>query len=473
VSSEARSTNKALQSKPPIWVGDELDSVKLADGRLTKRLKVLLGQMGDKPGASIPFACQDWANTKAAYRFLSNKRVDESQIMQGHFLATQSRFEGHCQTEDDPYVLILHDTTEVSYRREDPSRVGLIGKLDQYTQCGVLLHSSLAVTTEGLPLGLAASRFWTRQEFKGTNALRRLVNPTRIPIHTKESYRWIENVRQSTQLFNHPQRCLHIGDRESDIYELFCEAKALNTHFLVRTCVNRLAGVKGKTLNDYMGQLTCQGTHRVQVLNRFGKPEWATLELTYQRLTVHPPIGKQKDYPDLELTVLHAREVDPPSGRAPIYWKLMTDLTVTNQHEAVEKLQWYALRWKIEVFHKVLKSGCKVEASKLRTAHGLSNLIALYCILAWRIFWLTMLNRSMPDESATIVFTDAEQRALDYYTKNRASQTLSSYALKLARLGGYLARKQDPPPGNQITWRALQRLNDIVLGMELARENCG
>jgi hypothetical protein len=105
----------------------------------------------------------------------------------------------------------------------------------------VLLHTSLVLTTEGLPLGIAASKFWTRQEFKGTNALKRSVNPTRMPIEQKESYRWLENMRQSTQLLGQPEQCIPIGDRESDIYELFCEARQHNTHFLVRTVVNRLA----------------------------------------------------------------------------------------------------------------------------------------------------------------------------------------------------------------------------------------
>lgn len=104
------------------------------------------------------------------------------------------------------------------------------------------MHSSLALTTDGLPLGLASIKFWTRKFFKGTNALKRKINPTRIPIQEKESFRWLENLRQSTALLNKPSQCVHIGDRESDIYELFAVAQALGTNFLVRTCVDRLAG---------------------------------------------------------------------------------------------------------------------------------------------------------------------------------------------------------------------------------------
>ena len=192
--------------------------------------------------------CQDWANTKAAYRFLSNQRVTEAEILSGHFQSTRDRF---AATEE--VVLVLHDTTEFSYHRADRQAVGILhrspigldrdGKPRHYVVCGIQMHSSVAMTTDGLPLGLTATKFWTRKEFKGCNALKRKINPTRVPIEKKESIRWLENLKQSTALLNDSERCVHIGDRESDIYELFCTAEALGTHFLVRTCVDRLAGM--------------------------------------------------------------------------------------------------------------------------------------------------------------------------------------------------------------------------------------
>lgn len=108
------------------------------------------------------------------------------------------------------------------------------GRHKPRTVCGILMHSSLAVTTEGLPLGLAAVKFWGRKEFKGCTALKRKINPTRVPIETKESFRWLDNLRQSTTLFGRADRCVHIGDRESDIYELFCLARQLDTHLRYR-----------------------------------------------------------------------------------------------------------------------------------------------------------------------------------------------------------------------------------------------
>jgi hypothetical protein len=219
------------------------------------------------------------------------------------------------------------------------------------------MHSSLVVTAEGLPLGLAAIKFWTRDKFHGANALKRRINPTRVPIEQKESYRWLENLRQSTTLLAQPKRIVHIGDRESDIYELFCTAHDAGTNFLLRTCVDRLAGDGSHTIADEMREVQVQGLHRVEVRNRKGEVSEAVLELRYRRIRVLPPINKQKRYPELTLTVLHATERNPPKERDRIDWKLITNLPVRSRMEAVEKLRWYAMRWKIETFHKILKSG--------------------------------------------------------------------------------------------------------------------
>jgi hypothetical protein len=155
----------------------------------------------------------------------------------------------------------------------------------------------------------------------------------------------------------------------------------------------------------------------------------------------------------------------------------MTDLSIKSRADAIEKLDWYAMRWKIETFHKILKSGCKAEESKLRTADRLANLISVFCILSWRIFWLTMLNRCAARAPAQLALTQTEVELLDRIVKDtprttRAPPLLRSL-IKLAQLGGYLARANDPPPGNTVMWRGIRRLIDIQLGYELAQEHCG
>jgi hypothetical protein len=199
----------------------------------------------------------------------------------------------------------------------------------------------------------------------------------------------------------------------------------------------------------------------------FGDPDEAVLEIRYRKIRVLPPIGKQKRYPSLTLTVIHAEERGPPKNRKKIDWKLIADLPVGSRADAIEKLEWYALRWKIEVFHKILKSGCKAEESKLRTAQRLANLVSVFCILSWRVFWMTMLNRSAPDALPTLVLTATEIAVLDRLVSDKPParrKTLSHYLTKIARLGGYLARANDPPPGNTVMWRGLSRLTDIALG---------
>jgi hypothetical protein len=454
----------------------ELAGCQFSDPRLGRRFQKFARQLSSRLGQTIPLACQDWTNTKAAYRFLSNGRVNEMAILAGHFQATRERF----GAAEGP-ILVLHDTTEFSYTRESKEAIGILykscGRKDKdgrprlHTVCGILMHSSLAVTAEGLPLGLAAIKFWTRSKFKGANALKKKVNPTRVPIEAKESVRWLENLRQSTELLGDPSRCVHIGDRESDIYELFCAAQESGTKFLLRTCVDRLADDGKHTIAAVMRRINVKATHKVEVRDAKGIVSLATVNVKYHRLRVYPPIGKQKDYPPLLLTVIYAQEAFTPRHREKIDWKLITNLPIRSRKDAVEKLRWYAMRWRIETFHKILKSGCRAEASKLRTAERIVNLIAVFCILSWRIFWMTMMNRVAPVASPLVALTKIETQLLDRLLPteiNRPKATLSTYLVKIARLGGYLNRAKDSPPGNTVMWRGLSRLTDIELGFLLA-----
>jgi Transposase DNA-binding len=181
----------------------EIAGCAFKDARLGHRFRMLLKRLGSAMGESIPLVCQDWANTKAAYRFFANERGTEEDILAGHFQSTRDRFAAAGGS-----ILTLHDTTEFSYQRENlalirstkkiNSRRDKAGRLRSHIVCGILMHSSIAVTTEGLPLGLAAIKFWARKKFKGTSALKKKSNPTRVPIEKKGSIRCLENLTQST-----------------------------------------------------------------------------------------------------------------------------------------------------------------------------------------------------------------------------------------------------------------------------------
>jgi hypothetical protein len=400
----------------------------------------LLEQMGDAVGESVPMACQDWANAKAAYRFFSNERVNEADILSGHFGATRERF-----STGTGLVLVLHDTTQFTFQRERMQPIGIThkasnrrgerGRRRNLTICGILMHSSLVVTREVLPLGLTAIKFWNRKKFKGCDALKKKINPTRVPIEQKESIRWLENLKQSTVTLGDPTRCVHIGDRESDIYELFCTTREIGTHFLVRTCVDRLAGDGNHTVVDDMAKAKVRGRHRFEIQDANGNLNTAVLEIKFEELQLLPPIGKQKKYPSLELTVIHAQGCGKPKNRKRIDWKLITDLPIKSFADAVEKLQWYALRWKIEVFYKILKSGCKAEDSRLRTAERLVNLVSIFCIVSWRIFWMTMLNRADPHALPNLALTATETCLLDHLVRDKGEpserKSTSRYIVKI------------------------------------------
>jgi len=461
------------------WIENELQGCKFRDERLGKRLLKLTQQLSHGSGESIPLSCQDWASTKAAYRLFANDNISDQEIFEGHFQATKSRF-----AEIDGPILVLHDTSEIAYQRSDPEKIGIIKHKAKNnknrTSCGVLMHTSLVITPEGLPLGLSAVKFWNRKKFKGTRALRGKFNLTKVAIEEKESFRWIESLRQSNQRLGDSHRLIHIGDRESDIYEFFSESQATDSNFLVRICANRRIEGEFSTIYKQMEASTPMGVHRICCRDANGFDVETELEIRFQKMVIQPPLGQKRErYPNVEVNVIFATEIGKPQGsRKKIIWKLITDLSVNSLEDAVEKLQWYALRWKIEVYFNILKSGCGVEGSKLRTAESLFKFLSIFCIISWRIFWMTMINRESQELPAKIALTEKEMLILDTLKPDRKSgsqrkNNLSDYILKIAKLGGYLARSSDPPPGNKVIWRGMAKLLDIHLGLEIGQKLVG
>lgn len=239
-------------------------------------------------------------------------------------------------------------------------------------------------------------------------------------------------------------------------------------------CCPTITTTDGKqTLNNVMDKQRVKAIHRVEVQNNKGQPSVAHLEMKYHRLQIQPPLGKEKRYKGLTVTVIRARERGNPKDREPIDWKLITNLPATSKAQAIEKLDWYAMHWKIEPFHKVLKSGCRAEESKLRTAERLANLIAMMSIFAWRVLWLCMVNRVSPDLPARLVFTNTEIAILNSLVPAKVGarkRTVGNLLNQLARLGGYLNRTRDSLPGNLVLWRGIARLTDIHLGFMIARD---
>lgn len=287
------------------------------DARLNRRLGAMLAAMGERPGKSLPTAFQDRANTKAAYRVFANENVSEDKILAGHFAASALR----AQATEGP-ILVLQDTTEVSFKRAAPEKIGFTktscgrktkeGRHTRHTLCGMLMHVSLAVTPDGLPLGLTPAKFWSRGKFRGTKALKRKVNPTRVPIERKESMRWLDNMRLSTELIGAPERCVHIGDRESDIHELFCLAQELGTRFLVRSCVDRPAEDGDTTIAQVMAEIEPGGTHLVRFRDA-RRPAAGSAPVGRLRLDDGAPADRQAETPRPSEPSDHPRPRDRPA----------------------------------------------------------------------------------------------------------------------------------------------------------------
>lgn len=456
------------------WFDEETEHCHFKDKRIGDRFRQIIRSVAASPGESIPKACQDWAETKAVYRFLSNARVCAQEILGGHFHQTSERVSA-CQGP----VLVLHDTSEFTFKRKDPKPIGSTRKLPtnktilaafgkNTTVCGCLLHASLAITPEGLPLGLTDCYQWSRHAFKNTRAMKKKINPTRVPISTKESQRWLDNILRTHETTNcDPQKLIHIGDREADIYELYSLCSQLNTHFLVRVCVNRLANES--TLAEELMLSEKKFSKRIEFDDTDGNRVSTRINVKVKKLLLHPPVNKSREYDDLHVTVVSAVEEKQPADRDRIRWTLLTNLPVKNKADTLKVLDWYKQRWKIEVYFKVLKSGMAVEQLKLRDRKRLERWIALCCVVSWRIHWLTMLAREAETFPEAYVFADTECLILKRTAKlHDAASGITVYLYALAKLGGYLDRTTDPPPGIIVMWRGIRELSKLRRGYEIA-----
>ena len=366
------STNSISNSTPNDWATHEFIHAPLSDQRLVQRLISVASDFALQPTASIPQACGSWANAKAAYRFFDHDAIAPEDLLASHLQATIQR------AADHPIVLCPQDTTTLNYSTHPQTQgLGPIGNNRDKT-IGLLLHSTLALTPSGQPLGLlhAQSRARDARAFRRSSAQR-----NRLARAAKESQKWIDSLTACQTL---AAQCPHttlvnLADREGDLYDLFAQAlgptPAGRVHLLVRAQHNRQVAHPQKYLWDWLAARPVAARLKIQVPRKNGQPgRLATLSIRFTPVTLRPPCLKE-DQPPLTLWAVEARETRPPGGATPVCWRLLTTLPVTCAEEAVEKVRWYALRWPIEVMHKVLKSGCKVEQRQLETAARLRRVV--------------------------------------------------------------------------------------------------
>ena len=446
------------------WAAHELAHAKLPDQRLVKRLMTLATDFARHPTAAIPQACGSWPGTKAAYRFFDNEAVQPEAILAAHVQATVQRMQAH------PVVLCAQDTTTLNYSTHPQTRgLGPISNNRDKT-LGLFLHSTLALTPAGQPLGLLQAQTWARS---GRHFGRCSNQRNRTPRAQKESQKWMESLSACQAL---AAQCanttlVNVADREGDLYDLFQQALAPSAappvHLLVRAQHNRQVAHPQKYLWDFLASQRPQARLQIKVPRKDGQPgRLATLTIRFAPVTLRPPCLKE-DQPPLSLWTVEARERRPPKGAKAICWRLLTTLPVLTAEAAIEKVRWYALRWQIEVIHKVLKSGCQIEQRQLETTARLRRVLMVDLIVAWRVLSLCKAARQTPEGLANDWLSGDEWRALWCYYRERPcpprrSPTLRQAVRWIAQLGGFLARRSDGEPGPIVVWRGLRELQAIT-----------
>jgi hypothetical protein len=443
------------------WCLDEFADVELRDARLNRRCGEIAVQLAMQPEGSINRACEDWADTKAAYRFFDNEKVIPKELLKPHQQRTVQRM------SEQALVLAVQDTSFLNFTHHPQTEgLGRIGKKAQHQQ-GFGMHSTLAVTPQGLPLGVLTQDFFNRTEDEPSH---RPQDCRKLPIEEKESYRWVQAFEQTLALAPPGVDVVTVCDREADIYEMFVLAKQREAALLVRASTDRCV------VDESFDKLWSKVEHQpivdsltVSVAKKGQQPErTATVTVRFTTVTLKAPWRPNgKKLPACTLNVVLVQEENPPPKVEPIEWLLLTNTVVETVADALQVVEWYCCRWQIETFHKILKSGCTVEDCRLQTAQRLQNYIAMMSVIAWRLHWLTHINRSEPDQPCTLVLTTIEWQALfmRIHKSTRLPDTVPTVrqAVRwIAQLGGFLGRKSDGEPGVTTIWRGWQRLQDIA-----------
>lgn len=503
-------------SLPPFWrvvvsefIDQEFASLTLGDQRRDKRLRLVLSSFLASPKRSIKAACSGWAEAIGAYRLLNNPKVTLPAVLAPHQEATINR------VREFESVALIQDTTELDFTRQKKlSGPGPLAGSSNFRR-GFFLHTQFAVTEDRLPLGVYDTYLYARED---RDLNEKKINHHSLPIEEKESYRWLEGYRKACELAiatGGGTEIFSISDREGDIYEIFEQRElylqqrgadeVAPAHWIVRTMRDRVLvepdpekegkWIAGKeTLFErshagtLLGEISFSVTHKLQTgkkitskrkkttherSRREVKQEIRVTEVT-PRIPYRP--GGKKLKP-VSYWVIEATETDPPEGEEPIHWVISTSYPVTDFAAAQRILRLYLARWDIEVFHRVLKTGCRIEELQLKTEEALRPCLAMYLIIAWRLLYLTHLGRECPELPCSIVFEEAEWKAVVGIAVKRKMKgaaslegrepTLNEMIGLVGAFGGHLGRKNDGPPGVESIWQGMSRVRDFAIAWEV------
>ena len=484
------------------WAQQEFGEVKLGDQRLRDRLVRIMTDRGEHPDVSyLAAAAGDRYAAKGYYYFIDNQHQEltPEAMLATHRKRTLQRM------ASEPLVLVVQDTSDLNFStRPQTTGLGVIGSNQTGAKSlGLKLHSSIALTPEGLPLGVLRS-VAEAQEAKDEAEKQTPWEAQKRPIEEKKSFRWIQGLRDCVAAAEEmPQtRLLMLADREGDIFQLFREAEATRERVgvLVRAAHNRrLEGEEEKLWETLQAS---RNETRVEVIiprqrtkpAKRDKPEQpglparpATLSVRFEKISLAPGRYDLECDSPLRLWGVYVREPEPPPEAKPIEWMLLTTEEIETGQQAAELVGLYSRRWRIEEWHRILKSGCRIEARQHQTAERLQRAIVMDVVLAWRIHLLTLLGRDVPELPCEVLFDDWEVKVLEALRaeqeqarkrskraktkksedKEKRPLLLGEAITQVAKLGGYLARGSDPPPGAECLWTGLVRLCVMADGFRL------
>ena len=472
------------------WVTREAATADFGDERLDQRFALLLDRMSQHPSLRFTAACKGQAEVRAAYRFVDNDRVDPRKTLDPHRNATLERI------RQQPVVIIPQDTTEIDVTRPNEVMTDA-GPLNDGTRVGFLAHALVALTPEQLPLGVVQADYLARdpEDFAARaakSAAEKRAERQARPIEDKESARWLEGYRETCRVAREAPETtvVSVSDSEGDIFECLLEGQPAEgerrAEWIIRACQDRAlvvdadssTGDGAKLLRQRMASAPALGRFTVEVRKRQPRskddrkrkqPREARMaEVTYRaaRVRLRGPARPGGKLPDVDVNVVLVREEAPPAGAEPIEWILLTSLSIDSLELVLRVIEYYCCRWQIEIFFRILKSGCKVEESQLETAERFLPYLALCLIVAWRVHYVTMLGRECPDMPCDVAFDDDEWRSVYSVVKGEAPPaeppSMETMVKMVASLGGYLGRKGDGEPGPKAMWIGMQRMADLA-----------
>ena len=445
-----------------ISMEDEFAELDCNSSRLEKRFIRTMETLSKQPDKSIWFCSENRAEAKAIYRMLGNDNLNRDEVLRVHREATIRRM-----IQQGGTVLAVQDTTSLNYNTHE--KTNGIGYISEKT-LGVNIHSCLAVTTDGLVLGLLDQTSYNRIQAKDTS--RSHESKKVRALEEKESFRWVQTLKTSTANMPEMVKVITVCDREGDMYELLDAAETGGRLFLIRVAQNRLT-INNRQILDTIRRKHCMGKIEITIprdSRRNVKERGAVLQIRHSYFEIKRPqiLNKNKALSDsMGVWVIYAKEECPPKGLEAIEWFLMTNESVETIVAAYERIQYYMQRWKIERFHYVLKSGCAVEKLQERSIDKTTLLVLMYSVIAVVIMNMTYIARIAPTESCVIFFEEDEWKLL-YCAANKTKKAPKNpYGIQeavtyLGWLGGPKRAPSDGPPGLKAVWTGLKTLNTLL-----------